>query len=321
VSTHTVVTAVAAFGVTALTTPICIVVARRTGVLDRSGPLKPQAQPVPYLGGLAVFAGLVVGVASDRATLLIPLAIALGVGLLDDRFDLPPSLRLLAQVAVGAGIAATEPVHLPGWLGAPLIVAMTVVVINGTNLLDGLDLLAGGVGAVAAIGFAVLTHGTGRLVAVALAAGLAAFLCYNRPPARIYLGDGGSYLVGASLCVLVARGWAPGVGGAVGVASLALVAVPVGELACALIRRSRGGRPLTGGDRGHPYDRLVDRGWPRPAASGAYIGAELVAVVLGVAAAHAALGVAVVVDVAVGAGVLSAGAVAGGMTTTDGVRP
>ena len=75
-----------------------------------------------------------------------------------------------------------------------------------------------------------------------------------------------------ALCVLLAEAWAPGRPTATGVAALALVAVPAAEVAFAVVRRLRGGGSLMTGDRGHPYDRLVARGWPRLAASGAYIG-------------------------------------------------
>ena len=66
-----------------------------------------------------------------------------------------------------------QPVHLPGWIGVPLVMAASVVLINGFNLLDGLDMLAAGVGAAAAVGFAVVTHGPARLMAASLAGALA----------------------------------------------------------------------------------------------------------------------------------------------------
>ena len=91
-----------------------------------------------------------------RPVVLVPLAAALTLGVADDRFGLPAPLRLAAQLGVGAVIAVTQPVHLPGWIGVPLIMAASVVLINGFNLLDGLDMLAAGVGAAAAVGFAVV---------------------------------------------------------------------------------------------------------------------------------------------------------------------
>ena len=169
----------------------------------------------------------------------------------DDRFDLPPLVRLLGQVAVGAAVVATRPVHLPGLAAAVGLVAVTVLVINGVNLIDGLDMLAAGVVGVASLGFALLVHGWGRQLAVALAGALVGFLFYNRPPARVYLGDGGSYLLGSSLAVLL------GAAGPRGppersAAALALVAVPAAEVAFAMVRRLRGRRSVLAGDRGTP---------------------------------------------------------------------
>ena len=265
---------VLAFLLTLCLTPLVIMVATRLGIVDRPGPLKPQRRPVPYLGGVAVFAGLVVGMAVGHPMLIVPVVAALCLGIADDRFDLSAPSRLVGQIAVGVVVAATCPVHLPGGLAIIAIVAVTVVVINGVNLIDGLDMLAAGVTAVAGIGFAVILHGTARQVAIALTAALVGFLFFNRPPARVYLGDGGSYLLGTALTVLLVESWRPGVPEHVGVAALALVAVPVAEVACAVVRRAGSHRSLTAGDRGHPYDRLVARGWPRISASLAYIGME-----------------------------------------------
>ncbi len=308
---------VVALGVTLVTTPLVMVVAGRFGIVDRPGPLKPQGRPVPYLGGVAVFAGVLVGVAAGRPSLVIPLGLALIIGVADDRFDLPPALRLVGQLAIGVAVAVTVPVHLEGALGAVCIVVVAVLVVNGVNLIDGLDLLATGVAAVSAVGFAVVVHGAGRQMALALAAALVAFAVYNRPPARVYLGDGGSYLLGTALTVLLAGAWAPGVAPARGVAALALVAVPAAEVAFAVLRRARGRRSLLAGDRGHPYDRLVSRGWPVPAASGAYIAvAALLAAGVVAATRRESMRAAVVVDLAA-ALVLVAGGLATGALTPD----
>ncbi len=303
--------------VTLVATPVAMAVAGHLGVVDRPGALKPQQTPVPYLGGVAVFAGTAVGAAAGRPLVLVPLALALALGVADDRFDLAPLLRLAGQVAIGAAVAATVPVHLEGVLGVVAIVVVTILVVNGVNLLDGLDLLASGVVAASAVGFAVVVHGVGRQLALALAAALVAFGVYNRPPARVYLGDGGSYLLGTALTVLLASAWAPGVAATTGVATLALVAVPAAEVAFAVLRRVRGHRSLLAGDRGHPYDRLVDRGWPVLAASGAYVAvAAVVAAGVVVAVHRATMTAAVIVDVAA-ALVLVAGALATGALTPD----
>jgi UDP-GlcNAc:undecaprenyl-phosphate GlcNAc-1-phosphate transferase len=299
--------------VTLVATPLVIVVAKRTGIVDRPGALKPQADPVPYLGGVAVFAGVVVGAAAGRPTVLIPLAGALALGVADDRLDLAPWIRLVGQVVIGIAVVVACPVHLPGVAAAAIIPVVAVVVINGVNLIDGLDMLAGGVAGVGAFGFAAVLHGAGRQLALALGAALVGFLVYNRPPARVYLGDGGSYLLGAGLTVLLAEAWGPGTPLPVGVAALVLVAIPVAEVAFAAIRRLRGRSSLMAGDRGHPYDRLVSRGWPRPA----YIVTELVLAAAAVGAVHLDSTGWALTAAAFGAMVLFAGALATGALTPD----
>ena len=312
--------ALGALASTAVAVPMCILVAHRWGVMDRPGPLKDQENPVPYLGGLAVFAGVVVGAWVGRPIALLPLGVALAVGISDDRFGLPAPLRLAAQLGIGGVIALTQPVHLPGWIGVPLIVAAGVVLINGFNLLDGLDMLCGGVGAAAAVGFAAVTQGPARLLSASLTGALVAFLWYNRPPARIYLGDGGSYLLGASMTVLLTAAWGPGVAGATGVIALALLAVPVTEVACAIIRRRRSGRSLLTGDRAHPYDLLVARGWSRMAASTAYITVEVAVLVVTLVAVvgHASMTVALGIDLAVALAVFGLAALVGGLSDSAG---
>jgi UDP-GlcNAc:undecaprenyl-phosphate GlcNAc-1-phosphate transferase len=200
-------------------------------------------------------------------------------------------------------------------------VAASVVLINGSNLLDGLDMLAAGVGAAAAVGFGVLLLGPGRLMAASLTGALVAFVWFNRPPARIYLGDGGSYLIGASMTVLLAYAWGVGVAGATGVIALALLAVPVAELACAIVRRRRGGRSLMTGDRAHPYDLLVKSGWSRPAASAIYVAVEVVVVTTVAVIGTPSMAIAVAVDVAVAGVVLGGAAFVGGLSDPAGTRP
>jgi UDP-GlcNAc:undecaprenyl-phosphate GlcNAc-1-phosphate transferase len=158
-------------------------------------------------------------------------------------------------------------------------------------------------------------------MAASLTGALVAFVWYNRPPARIYLGDGGSYLIGASMTVLLAYAWGVGVAGATGVIALAVLAVPVAEVACAIVRRRRGGRSLMTGDRAHPYDLLVKSGWSRPAASAVYIAVEVVVVTTVAVIGTPSMTVAVAIDVAVACVVLGGAALVGGFSDPAGTRP
>jgi len=297
--TRVVVIAAVAVGVVAVLTPLVMVLAVRTRVVDHPGPLKPQAAPVPYLGGVAVFVASMVGALAGRPTVVAPLAGAVVLGVLDDRFDLPAWLRLLGQGAVGVGVAVVVTTRVPGLGGGVLVTAVTVLLMNGVNFLDGLDALASSVLAAASVGFALLLDHGARDLSVALAAALVGFLWYNRPPARVYLGDGGAYFLGAALAALVAWAWSKGVRSPVSVVSLMLVAVPVAEVAFAVVRRVRSHQPVTAGDRRHPYDLAVARGWSPVTAVLCYLVGQvvLVAAALGASKAHA-LVVPVVVTVA-----------------------
>ena len=288
--------ALLAAATTLVATPVAMVVARRTGIVDRPGPLKPQTSPVPYLGGAAVMAGIAVGTFGQRVSVLVPLLLALVLGIADDKKGIPPIFRLVAEFVIGGVVLAVCPLHVPGAV-AVLIIPVTVLLINGVNLLDGMDMLAAGVVGVAAVGFAVLLLGPDRHLAVALAASLAGFLVFNRPPARIYLGDGGAYLLGTALAVLVAGAWAPKVSTTSGVAAAGLIVVPVAEVAFAMIRRIRGRRSLVDGDRRHPYDLLAARGWSTWATTGTYVGLQLaITLAVVVTGRRSSLQTAVIVD-------------------------
>ena len=306
-----------AFAAAVVLVPVAMVVARRTGIVDKPGPLKPQFEAVPYLGGVAVFLAALVGAALGHPLVIVPLTGAVVLGVLDDRLDVPASVRLVAQGAIGAAVAVAVPTKVGGFGGGVLVAVLAVILMNGVNFLDGLDALAGGVVMFGCVGFAVLLHHGGRDLAAALAAALVGFLLYNRPPARVYLGDAGAYVLGAGLALLLAWAWAPGTRGPVSVTSLVIVALPVAEVVFAVVRRIRSRQSVTSGDRRHPYDLAVQRGWSRGTAALGYMGGEVVlcAVALGASRAHslalpvAAAVVSAVVLVLVGAamGALSAG--------------
>jgi UDP-GlcNAc:undecaprenyl-phosphate GlcNAc-1-phosphate transferase len=269
-----------AFVVSVAVTPLMARVAVRLGVVDRPGPLKVQAAAVPYLGGVAVFIAVACVLVFARPSALIPLTLALALGLADDVAELPAGVRLTSEVGIGVAVAAVVPTR--GVIGAVVTVVFVLVLCNAVNLLDGLDAVASTVVAIGAAGFAIVLGGSWTIVAAALAAALAGFLCWNRPPARIYLGDAGSYMVGTALAMLLASSFAPGNAVATGAAGLLLVAIPVADTAIALVRRMRAHRPLFAGDRGHVYDQLVDRGTPVARVSVVLGGCQLVLAVVAI---------------------------------------
>lgn len=304
--------------VTLLATPLVMVLARRAGVLDRPGPLKPHAAPVPYLGGLAIFCGVAVAlVGTPRPAVLVPLAGALALGLLDDITSLPVLPRFLAEAGIGVGVAWSVGLELS--LASAVVVVATVVLVNAVNFVDGIDALAAGACLVTFLGFAVVLDVGRAPVAAAFAGAAAGFLVFNRPPARIYLGDAGSYLLGTSLALLAAAyvvdghaTWA-GAGPDLAVA-IALIGYPIVEVVSTVARRLIGRLPLFAGDRDHVYDRMVRRGFSPGSTVALLLGAQSVVVASAVAAdalAELVAGVAVVSLVAAATVLASLGSLVG----------
>jgi len=315
---------ITAFVVTCAMTPIAIRVAHRTGMVDRPGSLKVQSTPVAYLGGVAVFAGVSGALAATTPRLLIPLALALLLGFFDDRLDIPPRIRVLGE----AVIALIGGVLVPAGNGA-LGVAITAVLIlgllNAVNLLDGLDGLAAGVCSASAIGFAFISEDLRledpKLLALSLLGALIGFLIFNRPPARIYLGDAGAYLIGVALAILAALSLK---GASTTSASVAIwaalpliVAVPILDTLVAIVRRLRAGNPIFSGDRSHIYDQLCDRGIPAKRVAVIMVSAQCVLVLLGILASRLS-SIASVSLMLLSAGILIAITVRAGFLTTDG---
>lgn len=297
-----------AFVVAALLTPVAIRVAFRWRIVDRPGDLKTQRVPVAYLGGVAVFLAAAIGpVVAGHAWVLLPGGLALALGLADDVRPLPVPFRVGAEVTI-AVIAA---VGIDGPALERVATAVLVLgLLNAVNLLDGQDGLASGTVAVIALGFALL-GGPATVVGLALASALAGFLLFNRPPARIYLGDAGAYFLGTMCALLPSLTHDASTRWSVWWAVPLLVAVPVTDTAVAIGRRLRAGHPLLQGDRSHVYDQLVDRGLTVGCSTLVGVGVQVVASAVGVVAARsqpaAALAITVVTALLVAATVTRSG--------------
>jgi UDP-GlcNAc:undecaprenyl-phosphate/decaprenyl-phosphate GlcNAc-1-phosphate transferase len=272
--------------VTLVAAPVVRRVALRLGIVDHPGPLKTHRRPVPYLGGVAVLLGLLVGpIRADRLALLVPYGLALALGAADDALDLTPRARLAAEVVIGAVAAAVVPGPMPVKVATAVLV---VVLLNAVNLLDGQDGLAAGVCLVSAASFAIL-GGDATTIGLALTGALGAFLVFNAPPARMYLGDGGAYLIGTVLATLPALTERGSSDWSVWIAVPLIVGVPLAGTAIAILRRALTHRPLLEGDRSHVYDQLVARGWRVETSTALAIMVQGVLGALGVLAAGLAL--------------------------------
>jgi UDP-GlcNAc:undecaprenyl-phosphate GlcNAc-1-phosphate transferase len=301
---------VAIVGVTFLMTLFLLLalrpVAAAVGLVDVPGGHKTHDVPVPVIGGVCMSIGVGFGTAllehpSFWSPVLLGIYFLVFVGVLDDRFDLSPHVRFVAQgcaallVVYAAGIQVTSlgsPLFFPAPLGAfsvPFTLVFIMTLINAFNFADGIDGLAGGLALTSLISMAVLGAGTELFPVMLLLIGaVAAFLVVNFPfrfAARIrtFMGDAGSTFLGLSVATIgisLSQGAVPERSPVIG---LWLVAVPVFELFCSIIRRVSDRKSPLAPDHGHLHHVLIAAGLSRRAT---------LAVILTLAAACAAVGLA-----------------------------
>jgi UDP-GlcNAc:undecaprenyl-phosphate/decaprenyl-phosphate GlcNAc-1-phosphate transferase len=278
-----------AFCVAALLMPPLNRLAVRMGCVDHPSARKIHARPIPLLGGVGVYAGIVVTLwvrgPLDGCVVLMMLAscLVMLVGVWDDRLELPSRFRLMLQVALASGLSlcgARFHFFPVAALDHLVTVLWIVGVINALNCLDCADGAAGGTCVVVFAALAALAAANGRVfvceVSLAGAGAVLGFLLYNVPPARVFLGDAGSMFLGlmaAALTILAdpkpAGPWQ------MPLAPLVL-SVPVFDIVWVHYRRYRAGirsvRDLlasTGKD--HLPHRLMARGFSRLSCMGVIV--------------------------------------------------
>jgi UDP-GlcNAc:undecaprenyl-phosphate GlcNAc-1-phosphate transferase len=272
--------------------PMARAAALRCGLVDEpDGRRKMQRQAIPLAGGIAVFLastatlvltllsdGPVSDTLSDKASSLLGLLLAAvvicGVGLADDFHSLRGRHKLFGQlVAVGLVMSTGVVVRTVqvfgfnlelGPLAFPFTALWLLGAINALNLLDGMDGLLGCVGLIISLALAVLAVMAGQwaaaAVACALAGALLAFLCFNLPPASVFLGDCGSMLVGLVVGVLAIQSSLKGPATVALAAPLALLTIPFFDTLAAIVRRTLTGRSIYSTDRGHIHHVLQRHG-------------------------------------------------------------
>jgi UDP-GlcNAc:undecaprenyl-phosphate/decaprenyl-phosphate GlcNAc-1-phosphate transferase len=265
---------------------------------------KLHEAPIALGGGIAVWiatwcgwwislTALPAGVAgaADSFWFFAPLAVAsflvLALGVVDDRYGMRGCHKLVGQVLVavimvfsGLRIDALSGFGIVielGAFGSLITIFWIVLVVNAFNLIDGMDGFCGGVAFVISIALAFMAFCSGRmgdaLIGLALAGALAAFLKDNLPPARIYLGDAGSMTLGMMFSALSIRACAGGPGSPISLPPLlALLTLPLLDVATALGRRWLTGHSLFMPDRGHIHHRLRIRLGGTLAATGVAVG-------------------------------------------------
>ncbi len=259
------------------------------GLDHANEPRKKQGTPIPRLGGmplmLSMSLSLVLVLAFHRESssqwfaILLGSALMYGLGLWDDLKPLGARVKLLGQVATaclvyGLGLNI-ERFSYPGAVGAielgswslPATVFWLIAVPNIVNLIDGFDGLAGGLGLCMAVTLGIVGLHSEQIAvacyAFTMAGALLGFLIFNFPPAKIYLGDGGAYLIGFTIAALSLTSSNKGSVAAVLFVTLVALGVPILDTTFALLRRGLRGYPLFRADDEHFHHRLERLGFSK----------------------------------------------------------
>ncbi|MDA0890257.1 MAG: MraY family glycosyltransferase [Bacteroidetes bacterium] len=203
--------------------PKIIFLADKFRLSDVPGERSSHKRTVPVFGSIAIFSGIIFSLIfwaeiDNIQFILVSLVIVFFVGVIDDLLGLSPYKKIIGQliailILIYLGKIQINSMHgvlgvyeLPDIIATLFTVFVVIVITNGFNLIDGVDGLASGIGVIASLGFGVMAYLMNQtdmaIIAFSLLGALLAFLKYNFHPARLFMGDTGSLLVGMTLSVL-----------------------------------------------------------------------------------------------------------------------
>lgn len=259
--------------------PIARQAALKYGIVDApDGQLKHQKEPVPYFGGLAIYLAFLISLVftfefrHDVLGIILGGTIVVMLGLIDDFGVLTPWTKLIGQllavfVLIKSGIRI-EIAAFPDWVDLLLTVFWMVGLINAFNLLDIMDGLSAGVGAVSATALlvAALLQGdqTIAFMLAALIGSLLGFLKYNWQPARIYMGDTGAMFIGLLLGAMAMIGKYPSDHPLSLLTPVFILGIPIFDTLFVMWIRYQRGLPIFWGSPDHIAIRLRHWGMPVP---------------------------------------------------------
>lgn len=271
-----------AMSVTMALIPPLMQAATRWNFLDAPGARKVHTTPVPRVGGIAMAAGTLLALllsgefVQPMPAYLAGVLVLLLFGVWDDRVTLSAGPKLLGQVIAvllimtwgDVTIATTtlaERHALPGWLSWPLTFVFLIGVTNAINLADGLDGLAGGTTLLSLSALALLAFTSGTpfvgVVAIVIVGAILGFLRYNTHPARVFMGDGGSQILGFSAAVLAVVLTQDELTPLSSALPLLLLGIPIIDTLMVMTQRLLEGRSPLQADRNHIHHRLLALGF------------------------------------------------------------
>jgi len=254
-------------------TPVARRVALHLGVIDAPGTRKIHGNPVPLLGGVAIYIAFILALLffGDRFYINEVVGIFVGatlislMGVADDRWGLGSYVKLGGQL-LAATILIYSGVQVRAF-GGVLDIVVTIVwvvgITNAMNLLDNMDGLSGGIAMIAAVFFTLLAALSGQylvgVLAAALAGACAGFLIYNWNPAHIFMGDAGSLFLGFLLAAVgIKLRFPSNTDSITWMIPLLVLAVPIFDTTLVFVSRLRRGKnPLTTPGKDHISHRLA----------------------------------------------------------------
>ena len=283
---YVVLALLAALVVSFLMTPVVKSFAYKVGAIDvPKDDRRMHKEPIPRLGGLAIFFGFMVSIllfveiTPEMRSICLGAVIIVVLGVVDDIMALPAMLKFVIQIAA-ALIPALNGVVIQafsnpnifsdnlywvlGWLSVPFTVLWIVAITNAVNLIDGLDGLADGVSAISATTVLVIALMASELqVAIVMAALVGAcvgFMPYNLNPAKMFMGDTGATFLGYILATMSIQGLFKFYAVISFAVPFLILGLPIFDTVFAFTRRIAHGQSPMHADRGHIHHRLIDMG-------------------------------------------------------------
>lgn len=271
-----------AFLITYALTPLVRKLAFRVDALDQPNPRKIHRQPMPRLGGLAIYVAFVVVVFLSQSFDIRLLGLLLGgtiiviTGIIDDIRGLSAWVKLIIQIVAAlvlffVGIRVdflTNPFNglvMLGGFAAPITIFWIVGITNALNLIDGLDGLATGTAAIASttLGIIALMEGNMMIATLdfAISGASLGFLRYNFYPAKIFLGDTGSLFLGFNLAALSVLGLTKSATIISLIIPIVILGIPIMDTSFATLRRYLKHKPIFQPDKEHFHHRFLQKGW------------------------------------------------------------
>ena len=271
--------------VTALFTPLSILLAPKLGAMDvPRNARRVHSKPMPRFGGIAIYAGIMVGLAIFAQTQRHLSAIMVGctliyiLGAIDDLKGMKPIVKFVGQV-VSASVVFAMGLRInfvTNWFGEGhmdlgiavcyfVTVIWLVAITNAVNLVDGLDGLAAGISAISALSIAYISYIHGwygpTICMMVLAGSCIGFLPFNFHPAKTFMGDGGSQLLGFSIAALSVLGTVKSATVVAVVIPVLVLGLPIIDTAMAIVRRTLRHQSIASADKEHLHHRILRAGF------------------------------------------------------------